>query len=61
MDWISTVKIKMEKCLKKDGEFFAAFMALEKAYNRGDRKCLWDALRICGHLCKSIKFFCLCE
>ncbi len=33
------------KYIEKDRKLFAAFMALEKAYDRVDRKDLWDTLR----------------
>ncbi len=37
-----------EKYLEKDRKLFAAFMDLEKAYNRVYRKGLWDTLRVYG-------------
>ncbi len=36
------------KYLEKDRKLFAAFMDLEKAYARVDRKGLWDTLRLYG-------------
>ncbi len=38
----------VEKYLEKDRKLFAAFMDLEKAYDRVDRKGLWEALRVYG-------------
>ncbi len=38
---------KDEGC-EKDRKLFAAFMDLEKAYDRVDRKRLWDTLRMYG-------------
>ncbi len=38
VDQIFTVKILVEKYLGKDRKLFAAFMDLEKAYDRVDRK-----------------------
>ncbi len=35
MDQIFAMKILVEKCLEKDRKLFAAFMDLEKAYDRG--------------------------
>ncbi len=48
MDQIFKVKILVEKYLEKDRKLFAALMDLEKAYNRVDRKGLWDTLRVYG-------------
>ncbi len=48
------------KYLEKDRKRFAAFMDLEKAYDRVDGKCLWDTLRVYGVggiLFEGIKFF----
>ncbi len=38
----------VEKYLEKDRKLFAAFVNLEKAYDRVDRKGLWDTLRVYG-------------
>ncbi len=43
---IFTVKMLVEKYLEKDRKLFTAFMDLEKAYDRVDRKGLWDTLRV---------------
>ncbi len=48
VDQIIVVKILVEKYLEKDRKLFAAFMDLEKAYDRADRKGLWDTLRVYG-------------
>ncbi len=37
-----------EKMLAKDKNVYAAFMELEKAYDRVDWEALWDVLRIYG-------------
>ncbi len=42
------VKILVEKYLEKDRTLFAAFMDLEKAYDRVDRKGPWETLRVYG-------------
>ncbi len=42
------MKILVEKYLEKDRKLCAAFMDLEKAYDRIDRKGLWDILRVYG-------------
>ncbi len=46
MNKIFAVKILVEKYLEKDRKLFAAFMDLEKAYDRVDRKGLWETLRV---------------
>ncbi len=61
----------VEKYQNKDRELFFAIMNLEMAYDRVDRKGLWDALRIYGvggHLLDGIRPFyqdasasCACE
>ncbi len=48
MNQIFAVKILMEKYLEKDRKLFAAFMDLEKAYNRVDRKGLWETESVWG-------------
>ncbi len=48
VDQIFAVKINVEKYLEKDIKLFAAFMDLEKAYDRADRKALWDTLSVWG-------------
>ncbi len=48
VDQIFAVKMLVEKYLEKDRKQFAAFMDLEKAYDRVDRKGLWDTLRVYG-------------
>ncbi len=50
----------VEKYIEKDRKLFAGFMVLEKAYDRVDRKGLWDVLRIYGvggHLLEGIGSF----
>ncbi len=50
----------LEKYPEKDMKLFAAFMNLQKAYDRVDRKGLWNVLRICGvggHLLEGIRSF----
>ncbi len=48
VDHMFAVKILVEKYLEKNRKLFAAFMALEKAYDRADRKGLWETLRVMG-------------
>ncbi len=38
----------MEKYIEKGRKLFATFMDLEKAYDRVDRKGLWDTLGVYG-------------
>ncbi len=45
VDQIFTLITLVEKYLEKDRKLFAAFMDLEKAYDRVGRKCLWDTLK----------------
>ncbi len=50
----------MEEYLGKDRKFYAAFMDLEKAYDRVDRKAVWNVLKIYGvggQLMEGIKAF----
>ncbi len=61
VDQIFAVKILVEKYLEKDKKLFAAFIDLEKAYDRVDRKGLWDTLRVYGvggQLLERIRSFC---
>ncbi len=54
------MKIFVEKYLEKDRKLFAAFMDLEKAFDKVDRKSLWDTLRVFGvggRLLKRIRSF----
>ncbi len=48
IEQIFAVKILVENYLENDRKLFAAFMDLEKAYDRVDRKVLWDAPRVYG-------------
>ena len=60
MDQIFTVKMLTEKYLVKGRKLYAAFMDLEKAYDRVDWKSLWDVLKIYGvggQLLQGIKSF----
>ncbi len=60
VDQIFAVKMLVEKYLEKDRKLFAAVMDLEKAYDRVDRKGLWDTLRVYGvggQLLEGIKSF----
>ncbi len=50
----------MEKILAKGKKLYAAFMDLEKAYDRVDRLALWDVLKIYGvggKLLRAVKSF----
>ncbi len=50
----------VEKYIEKDRKLFGAFMNLEKAYDRVDRKGLWDTLRVHrvgGQLLEGIRSF----
>ncbi len=42
------MKILVEMYLEKDRKLFAVCMDLEKAYDRVERKCLWDTQRVYG-------------
>ncbi len=46
VDQIFAAKILVETYQEKDRKLFAACMDLEKAYDRVDRKGLWDTLRV---------------
>ena len=48
IDQIFTVKMMAEKYIGKRKKLYAAFMDLEKAYDRVDRRALWDVLKIYG-------------
>ena len=48
VDQIHTVRLMIEKYICKRRKLYAAFIDLEKAYDRVDRKALWDVLRIYG-------------
>ena len=48
IDQIFTVKSVAEKYINKGRKLYAAFIDLEKAYDRVDREGLWDVLRIYG-------------
>ena len=60
VDQIFTVKMLAEKYLVKGRKLYAAFMDLEKAYDRVDWNALWDVLKIYGvggQLLRGIKAF----
>ncbi len=38
----------VEEYLRKDRKLYAAFVDLEKAYDRVDKKALWNILKIYG-------------
>ncbi len=60
VDQIFAVKMLLGEYLRKDRKLYAAFMDLEKAYDRVDRKALWDVLKIYGvggQLMEGIKVF----
>ncbi len=48
IDQIFAVKILVEKYIEKDRKLFAAFKDFEMAYDRFDRKGLWNTLRVYG-------------
>ena len=48
VDQIFTLRMTVEKMLTKGKKVYAAFMDLEKAYDRIDWGALWDVLRIYG-------------
>ncbi len=52
--------VRERECQRKDKKLYAAFMDLEKAYDRVDREALWSVLRIYGvggQLLKGIQAF----
>ncbi len=54
------MKRLVEGYLRKDKKLYAAFMDLEKAYDRVDRDALWSVLRIygvSGQLLKGYRLF----
>ncbi len=54
------MKRLVEEYLGKDKKLYAAFMDLEKAYDRADREALWSVLKIYGvgeQLLKGIQAF----
>ncbi len=60
VDQLFAMKRLMEGYLGKDKKLYAAFMDLEKAYNRVDKEALWNVLRIYGvggQLLKGIQAF----
>ncbi len=48
VDEIFVIKMLMKEYLGKDRKLYAAFMDLEKAYDRVDGKELWNVLKIYG-------------
>lgn len=42
------MKLLADKFIEKNRRLFAAFINLERTYDRADRKELWDVLRIYG-------------
>ncbi len=48
VDQIFAMKSLVEEYLGKDEKLYAAFMDLEKAYDRADREALWNVLKIYG-------------
>ncbi len=60
VDQIFVIKIQVEEYLGRDRKLYAAFMSVVKAYNRADRKALWNVLKIYGvggQLMEGIKAF----
>ena len=60
VDQIFALKMVVEEYLRKGRKLYAAFMDLEKAYDRVDREALWSVLKIYGvggHLLEGIKDF----
>ena len=57
---VFVIKMLVEEYLGKDWKLYAAFMDLEKAYDRVDREALWNVLKIYGvggQLMEGIKAF----
>ncbi len=60
VDQVFAIKIIVEEYLGKGEKIYAAFMDLEKAFDRVDSEAFWDVLKICGvggQLLKEIKAF----
>ncbi len=60
VDQIFAMKMLVEEYLGKNKKLYAAFMDLEKAYDRVDREALWNVLKIYGvggQLLKGIQAF----
>ena len=60
VDQVFMLKNICEKYLEKCKDVFVAFMDLEKAYDRVDRKAMWQVLRVCGiggKLLEAVKSF----
>lgn len=60
VDQIFTVKLLAEKYIQRRKKLYAVFMDLEKAYDRVDRKALWEVLKIYGvggKLLEAVKSF----
>ncbi len=60
VDQIFAMKMLAEEYLRKDKKLYAAFMDLEKAYERVDREAFWSVLKIYGvggQLLKGIQAF----
>ncbi len=54
------MKMLVEEYLGKEKKLYAAFIDLEKAYDRVDREAFWNVLKIygvCGQLLKGIQAF----
>ena len=48
MDQIFTIKMKVEEYLGKGEKLYAAFIDLDKAFDRVDREALWNFLKMYG-------------
>ncbi len=60
VDQIFAMNRLVEEYLQKDKKLYAAFMDLEKAYDRVNREALWSVLRVygvCGQLLKGMQAF----